>query len=83
MTWGSLDLNDWLLALGVGLVTGVISGLMGIGGGNVLVPASTILLHLGQHQAQGVSLLVIVPTAISGAWTHYRRGNVQVKVASL
>jgi uncharacterized protein len=83
MLWGSLGLQGWLIALAVGLFTGVVSGLMGIGGGNVLVPASTILLGLGQHQAQGVSLLVIIPTAISGALSHYRRGNVNVRVALL
>jgi uncharacterized protein len=83
MLWGSLGLQGWLIGLAVGLFTGVVSGLMGIGGGNVMVPASTILLGLGQHQAQGVSLLVIVPTAISGALSHYRRGNVNVRVALL
>jgi uncharacterized membrane protein YfcA len=83
LNWGTLDLAGWLIALAVGLFAGVISGLMGIGGGNVLVPASTILLALEQHQAQGVSLLVIVPTASSGAWSHYKRGNVDLKVALL
>ena len=83
MNWGFLDALGWVMGLAVGLFTGVVSGLMGIGGGNVMVPASTILLHLDQHQAQGVSLLVIVPTAISGAWSHYHRGNVAVRVALL
>ena len=82
MNWGHLDLNGWLIALSVGIFTGIVSGLMGIGGGNVMVPASTILLHLGQHVAQGVSLIVIIPTAISGAWSHYKRGNVNVPVAT-
>jgi uncharacterized protein len=81
--WGALDLNGWLIALAVGLFTGIVSGLMGIGGGNVMVPASTILLRLGQHVAQGVSLIVIIPTAVSGAWSHYKRGNVDVRVALL
>ncbi len=83
MNWGTLDAIGWLTALAVGLFTGIVSGLMGIGGGNILVPASTILLGLAQHQAQGVSLLVIIPTAISGAWSHYRRGNVDSRVAVL
>ncbi len=81
MNWGFLDLTGWIIGLAVGLFTGIVSGLMGIGGGNIMVPASTILLHLDQHQAQGVSLVVIVPTAVSGAWSHYRRGNVNVRVA--
>jgi uncharacterized membrane protein YfcA len=83
LNWGTLDLNGWLIALAVGLFTGILSGLMGIGGGNIMVPASTILLHLGQHVAQGVSLIVIVPTAISGAWSHYKRGNVNLRVTLL
>lgn len=81
LNWGQLDLNGWLIALAVGLFTGIVSGLMGIGGGNIMVPASTILLALGQHVAQGVSLIVIIPTAISGAWSHFKRGNVNVPVA--
>ena len=83
LNWGALDLNGWVIALVVGLFTGIVSGLMGIGGGNIMVPASTILLGLTQHLAQGVSLIVIVPTAISGAWSHFKRGNVAVKVALL
>jgi uncharacterized protein len=83
MNWGTLDATGWLIGLAVGLFTGVVSGLMGIGGGNIVVPASTILFGMEQHQAQGVSLLVIVPTALAGAWTHYRRGNVDLRVAVL
>jgi len=83
INWGQLDLNGWLIALSVGVFTGIVSGLMGIGGGNIMVPASTILLRLGQHVAQGVSLIVIIPTAISGAWSHYQRGNVNLRVAVL
>jgi uncharacterized membrane protein YfcA len=81
--WGDLSLEGWLIALTVGLFTGIVSGLMGIGGGNIMVPASTILLGLTQHLAQGVSLIVIVPTAISGAWSHFKRGNVATRVALL
>ena len=82
-SWGDLSLEGWLIALAVGLFTGIVSGLMGIGGGNIMVPASTILLGLTQHLAQGVSLIVIVPTAISGAWSHFKRGNVALRVAML
>jgi uncharacterized membrane protein YfcA len=83
VNWGTLPPAGWFVGLSVGLFTGIVSGLLGIGGGNIMVPASTILLDLTQHQAQGVSLLVIIPTAISGAWSHYRRGNVRVRVAAL
>jgi uncharacterized protein len=75
---------DWLrilAELGIGLFTGLLSGTMGIGGGIVMVPAMTMLLGIEQHTAQGVSLVVIVPTAIVGATTHFRLGNVDLKTA--
>jgi uncharacterized protein len=65
----------------LGLVAGALAGLLGIGGGVILVPAMAFLLGVDQHVAQGVSLVVIVPTAITGALTHYRHGNVLPKLA--
>ena len=58
--------TDVLLIFGVGLLAGVLSGLFGVGGGVLLVPAMVIVLGYGQHLAQGTSLLVIIPTAIAG-----------------
>lgn len=60
----------------VGLIAGIVSGLLGVGGGIIMVPAVVYLLGLDQHTAQGISLAVIVPVAISGALIHYRKGNV-------
>jgi hypothetical protein len=60
----------------VGLLAGIVSGLLGVGGGVVMVPAIVFLLGLDQHTAQGISLAVIIPVAISGATIHYRKGNV-------
>jgi uncharacterized membrane protein YfcA len=71
----------WVIALLVGAVAGVLSGLLGIGGGAVMVPAMTLLMGLSQHLAQGTSLLVIIPTAISGSITHFRMGNIRLKTA--
>jgi uncharacterized membrane protein YfcA len=65
----------------VGLVAGVLAGLFGVGGGIILVPALVIVLGVTQHVAQGVSLVAIVPTAVVGTVTNYRRGNVAVRVA--
>lgn len=64
-----------LLAHGVlGLVIGVVSGLLGIGGGSVIVPALVLLFGYDQHLAEGTSLAVIIPTAALGAVSHARRG---------
>src|SRR3989442_11941683 len=70
-----------VLGLAIGLVTGVLSGLLGIGGGLVMVPAMVLVLGLSQHLAQGTSLFVIVPTAAAGSVTHLRLGNIRLAVA--
>jgi len=72
----------WIMGLAVGAVAGVLSGLLGIGGGAVMVPAMTLLMGLTQHMAQGTSLLVIIPTAISGSVTHFRMGNIRLQTAA-
>lgn len=66
----------WALAayVGLGLAAGVLSALMGVGGGVIMVPAMVLLLGLDQHTAEGTSLLVIVPTALVGAWRHSNHG---------
>ncbi len=69
------------ILLVLGLFAGALAGLLGIGGGVILVPAMAFLLGVNQHVAQGVSLMVIVPTAITGALTHYRAGNVMPRLA--
>ncbi|MHB0934791.1 MAG: TSUP family transporter [Armatimonadota bacterium] len=67
-----------LLVLGIGLATGVLSGLLGVGGGVVMVPAMVFLLGFTQTLAQGISLAVIIPTAVSGGVVHYRQGNIRL-----
>jgi uncharacterized membrane protein YfcA len=65
----------------VGLLAGMLSGLLGVGGGIILVPAVVYLLGLDQHMAQGISLAVIIPVAISGALIHFGKGNVIPSIA--
>jgi len=69
------------LAAVVGIVTGVLSGLLGIGGGIVMVPAMVLVLGLTQHLAQGTSLAVIIPTALAGSMAHLRLGNIRFDLA--
>jgi uncharacterized membrane protein YfcA len=65
----------------IGLVGGLASGALGVGGGSIFVPSLVLLLGLGQHEAQGVSLWVIVVAAAVGAATHYRQGTVDIAAA--
>jgi uncharacterized membrane protein YfcA len=60
-----------------GGLAGFTSGMMGVGGGAIMIPAMVLLAGFDQHVAQGTSLLVMVPTGSAGAYTHWRLGNVR------
>jgi len=67
------------LAVGMGLCGGVVSGLLGVGGGILFVPALTLVLSLTQVKAEATSLLAIIPVALVGAARQHRYGNVALK----
>jgi hypothetical protein len=72
----------WLLALG--LVAGVASGLFGIGGGLVIVPALVGLLHFDQKSAVGTSLsALLLPVSLGGVYSYYAAGKLDLSVAAL
>ena len=56
-----------------GVVVGVASGLLGVGGGTLVVPFLTLAVGLSQHAAEATSLLVILPTAVAGSLALRRR----------
>jgi uncharacterized membrane protein YfcA len=57
-----------------GVVVGVASGLLGVGGGTLVVPFLTLAVGFSQHEAEATSLLVILPTAIAGSLALRSRG---------
>lgn len=63
-----------------GVFSGFLSGMMGVGGGTIMVPAMVLLAGFGQHTAQGSSLLAMVPAGAVGAMTHRRLGNVDTSL---
>ena len=70
-----------LLLLGLGLVSGVVSGLVGIGGSTLIVPALVFFLGMNQHTAQGTTLaMFLLPIGIFGFINYYRAGYVDIKV---
>jgi len=71
------------VAVGIGLVAGVASGVAGIGGGVVMVPAMIYLLGLEQHVAEGTSLVAILFTAVAGTRVNLRHGQVDLGGAAL
>lgn len=66
-------------AILMGGAAGVISGLLGVGGGILFVPALTLVLSLSQVKAEATSLLAIIPVALVGAARQYQYGNVRVR----
>ncbi|MGQ9753579.1 MAG: sulfite exporter TauE/SafE family protein [Thermaceae bacterium] len=74
---GPFPFRGWaLVLLATGGLTGFLSGMMGVGGGTIMVPAMVLLLGMGQHMAQGSSLLAMVPAGAAGAYAYWRLGNV-------
>jgi uncharacterized membrane protein YfcA len=73
------------LFLAIGLVAGVLSGLFGVGGGVLIVPALIFLARLPTKMALGTSLasIALLPVGLLGAYTYYRHGNLNVKAALL
>ena len=68
----------------LGLVAGILSGMIGIGGGILIVPVLVYLFGFTQHTAQGTTLaLMIPPIGILAVLEYYRAGNVDIKVAGL
>jgi uncharacterized membrane protein YfcA len=80
---GSLDLASAVALIVIGLVTGILSGLLGVGGGVVMVPAMMMLLHVEGVIAKGTSLAVIIPTAAMGTWRNRSNDNVDLRAAGV
>lgn len=77
-------MTTMLLYVLLGFVAGTLSGLIGIGGGVIIVPALIFLFGFSQHQAQGTTLaLLIPPIGILAACMYYKQGYVDVKIAAL
>ena len=66
-------------AIVAGVAAGVVSGLFGVGGGVVFVPALVYIYDSSQVGAEATSLLAIIPVALVGAWRQREYGNVRVR----
>ena len=78
---GYAGAGPWPTAVNIllGLVVGVMAGLLGVGGGTILVPILVLGQKIGQHVAQGISLLMMVPVGIVGMMSYARRGKLEVR----
>ena len=74
-------MSEVLGYVAMGLAAGVVSGLFGVGGGIVFVPALVLLADLSQVDAEATSLLAMIPVALVGAWRQHGYGNVRPRDA--
>lgn len=77
-----MDLFNPFILLGI--FTGIISGLVGIGGGLITVPVLVYLFGFSQHLAQGTTLAMLIPPiGLFATYSYYQQGQVNLKVALL
>jgi uncharacterized membrane protein YfcA len=73
-------MNESLAFVLLGIVTGILAGIFGVGGGLIMVPALVWIFHFSQHQAQGISLTaMLLPVGILGAFAYYQRNPFPIK----
>jgi uncharacterized membrane protein YfcA len=79
-----MTLTSLLGILLIGLLAGILSGMVGIGGGIVIVPSLVLFYGLSQHTAQGTTLAMLsLPVSLIAAYNYYQKGMVDWKIALL
>jgi uncharacterized membrane protein YfcA len=77
-----MSVSMFLILLGIGMLTGFMSGMLGIGGAVIMIPALVYILGFGQQAAQGTSLAVMLPPiGIIAAYNYYKAGHVNFTFA--
>lgn len=72
-----MEVSAILILMGIGLVAGILSGFVGIGGGIIVVPALVFILGYSQIQAQGISLtLMLPPVGVLAFYNYYQKGHI-------
>jgi uncharacterized protein len=73
-----------MLLVIIGLAAGILSGLVGVGGGIIVVPALVFFLSFTQQQAQGTSLgLLLLPVGILAVLNYYKQGHIDIRVVAI
>ena len=77
-----MSVSTILILLVIGLITGAMAGMLGIGGGLVVIPALVMIMGMSQQSAQGTSLaMMLPPIGILAAYNYYKAGHVDIKIA--
>lgn len=79
-----MSVQTIIILILVGIAAGMLSGLVGVGGGIIIVPALVVFLHFSQKSAQGTSLgILLLPVGILAVWQYYKQGFIDVKIVGL
>jgi uncharacterized membrane protein YfcA len=79
-----MSLNEILILIALGILAGFISGSLGVGGGIIIVPGLVFFLGLSQHEAQGISLgMMLAPIGLVAFINYYKAGYVNIKYSIL
>jgi hypothetical protein len=79
-----MSVSTILILLIIGIITGVLAGMLGIGGGLIVIPALVMVMGMSQQSAQGTSLaMMLPPIGILAAYNYYKAGHVDIKIALL
>lgn len=77
-----MSTSTLLILIAIGIITGLMAGMLGIGGAVIMIPALVFLMGLSQQAAQGTSLAVMLPPiGIIAAYNYYKAGQVNIKFA--
>ena len=79
-----MDIQTVLIIILVGVAAGMLSGLVGVGGGIIIVPALVYFIGFSQKTAQGTSLaLIMLPVGIFGVIQYYKQGHVDYRIVGI
>ncbi|MES1197924.1 MAG: TSUP family transporter [Chitinophagaceae bacterium] len=77
-----MDLQNFVIIALIGIVAGILSGLLGLGGAIIIIPALVMFLGFSQQMSQGTALMMMVlPVGALAAFQYYQKGYVDMKVA--
>ncbi len=77
-----MNASTFLILVAIGLVSGILGGVIGLGGGVIMIPAMVMFLAMDQRTAQGTSIAIMLPPiGIMAAYSYYKGGYVNVKYA--
>ena len=77
-----MNLTTFIILIVIGLLAGIFSGMVGLGGAVIMIPSLVFLLGMSQYMAQGTSLAVMLPPiGILAAWNYWKAGELNLKYA--